>query len=239
MRIVDEALVLTALPHGEHGAVVRFLTFSHGLHAGYVPGARGRARRATLQPGNKVALNLHGRGEGQLPGATLELIASRALLAFDRNAAAILSWLSLLLAETLSDGVPHQRLAQAFDALLSGLEHGMNANAARADVVRFELLLLAEEGLGLDLERCALGGDADDLAFVSPNSGRAVSRARSAGQPWAGKLLPLPEFLRNGGAPAAPELEQAFSLTGHFLARHWFDNRPRLQSARRSFLGTT
>ena len=86
----DDALVLTLLPHGENGAVVRFLAMSGGLRAGFVPGARGKAKRALLHPGNRVALTLGARAEGQLPGATVELVESRALIAFEPRAAALL-----------------------------------------------------------------------------------------------------------------------------------------------------
>lgn len=239
LRIADDALVLTVLPHGEHGAVVRFLTFQHGLRAGYVAGARGRSRRALIQPGSRVALTLTARAEGQLPSAVMESVAARALIMFDAKAAATLAWLVLLTSETLSEAVPHPRLADALDALCAGLDAGMSLAGARAATARFELLLLAEEGFGLDLAGCALGGPADDLAFVSPHSGRAVSRVRAAGQPWAGRLLPLPAFLWSDVSPSAADTDRALALTGFFLARHWFDSHPRLVVARADFLGTS
>jgi DNA repair protein RecO (recombination protein O) len=224
--------VLTALPHGEHGAVVRFLTAGDGLVAGYVAGGRGRRRRADIQPGNRVALDLRAKAGGQLATARLELVESRALLAFEPHAAAALAWLVELTAATLAEGVPHPRLFAALDALLGGLAAGLAGPALLADVARYELLLLEEEGLGLDLARCALGGAAHDLAFVSPRSGRAVSRARAAGQPWAGRLLPLPPFLLDGSAPDAAAARAAHALAGHFLERHWLEARPRLSALR-------
>jgi DNA repair protein RecO (recombination protein O) len=233
----DEALVLTALPHGENGAVVRFLTMRGGLRAGYVPGARGKARRALLHPGNRVALSLRARAEGQLPGASAELIESRALLAFRPQAAAMLAWLCELTATALSEAVPHPRLAAAFDALLSGLAADMDATAARALLARYELLLLEEEGFGLDLSACALGGAASDLAFVSPRTGRAVSRQRSTGQPWAARLLPLPAFLLSGDPATEEEARQALSLSGHFLAQHWRIGESR-EAMRRRAIGS-
>lgn len=216
-----EALVLTSLPHGENGAVVRFLSFEGGLRAGYVPGARGKARRATLHPGNRVALNLRARAEGQLAGATLELLSSRALIAFEPLPAATLAYLTELTAAALAEAVPHPRLAHALDALLEGLTAGISHVAARAALARYELLLLEEEGFGLDLTACAMGGATADLAFVSPKSGRAVSREKAHGQPWEAQLLPLPRFLLQGGEASLEEARAALRLTGHFLARHW------------------
>ncbi|WP_181160012.1 DNA repair protein RecO [Sandaracinobacter neustonicus] len=220
----DEALVLTTLPHGENGAVVRFLSLTGGLRAGYVPGARGKAKRALIHPGNRVALHLSARAEGQLPGATLELLESRALLAFEPRAAAMLAWLAELTATATAEAVPHPRLAAALDALLTGLGAGMDATAAQAALARYELLLLAEEGFGLDLTACALGGPASDLAFVSPRSGRAVSREKSSGQPWEAQLLPLPRFLLDGGPATPADVAQALTLSAHFLRAHWLNN---------------
>ncbi len=220
-HFAGEALALTALPHGEHGAVVRFLTFDEGLRSGYVAGGRGKAKRALLHPGNRLWLRLRARDDNALPSAELELLESRALLSFEPVPAAILSWLAALLAAVLAERAPQPRLAAAFDALLAALGAGLAPTAARAAMARFELLLLKESGFGLDLAACALGGDRGDLAFVSPNSGRAVSRAKALGQPWAGRLLPLPPFLIEGGAADEQAVAEALALSGHFLRLHW------------------
>lgn len=213
--------MLLLRPHGETGAVVRFLTFAGGLRAGYVPGARSRARRALLTPGNRVRLQLRARAEGQLPTAQLEPVQSRALIAFDAGSAAMLHWLSALTAETLAENVPHPALATALDALLAGLGAGATASDRQIWLARYELLLLQEAGFGLDLGRCALGGPADDLGYVSPKTGRAVSRTKAEGQPWRHRLLPLPAFLLQPQQPTASELREALALSGFFLLRHW------------------
>ncbi|WP_199554032.1 DNA repair protein RecO [Sandaracinobacteroides hominis] len=235
----DEALVLTALPHGENGAVVRFLSMQGGLRSGFVAGARGKAKRAVLHPGNRVELALKARAEGQLASATVELVESRALLAFEPQPAAILAWLTAISAAALAEEVPHPRLAGALDALLSGLAAGLTGSEATSALARYELLLLEEEGFGLDLSACALGGSTDDLAFVSPKSGRAVSRAQAAGQPWERQLLPLPGFLLHGGGSTVAEAAEALALTGHFLARHWLHGELLEGLRRRAIAGTS
>lgn len=232
MHLSDDALVLTILPHGEHGAVVRFLGLGIGLRAGFVRGGRGRRMRAIIHPGNRVALTLSARTESALPSASVEPIASRAIIAFDPGPALALGWLTELTAATLSEAVPHPRLAEALDRLLDGLSAGLDGPAMLMAVARYELLLLAEEGLGLDLSACALGGPSDDLAFVSPRTGRAVSRERATGQPWASRLLPLPAPLRDGGPASADETTDALRLTGHFLDAHWLQSRDRLSAMR-------
>jgi DNA repair protein RecO (recombination protein O) len=92
-------------------------------------------------------------------------------------------------------------------------------------MVRYELLMLSELGFGLDLDRCAVTGTNDALVAVSPKSGRAVSAAEA--EPYAGKLLPLPSFVREGGLGSWTEIDQGLTLTGHFLLRDLVTERSR------------
>ena len=218
MHLTAPALVLTALPHGEHGAVVRFLTPADGMHAGYVRGGRSRKLRPVLQPGNIVAVDLRSRVETQLAAATVELMTSRAGLAFDRLTAAITEYLTTLTAAVLDEGTPAPRLHAALDALLGAMTAGTAPEQAAAGVARYELLLLSERGFGLDLDSCAATGSRDDLTYVSPKSAQAVSAG--AGAPYATKLLPLPALLRNPRASASwPDVQAALRTTGWFLER--------------------
>lgn len=218
VHLTATALVLTALPHGEHGAVVRFLTPADGMHAGYVRGGRSRKIRPVLQPGNAVAVELRSRIDTQLAAATVELVTSRTGLAFDRLTAAITEYLATLTAAVLDEGTPAPRLHAALDALLEAMTAGTAPEQAAAGVARYELLLLAERGFGLDLESCAATGARDDLAYVSPKSAQAVSAG--AGAPYAAKLLPLPALLRDPRAAAGwPVIADALRTTGWFLER--------------------
>ena len=218
MQLAATAIVLTALPHGEHGVIVRVLTPADGVQAGYVRGGRSRKLRPVLQPGNVVAIDLRARVETQLAAATVELVTSRAALAFDRVHAAATEWLTTLTAATLGEGQPFPRVHAALDALCAGMAAGATAQQAAAGVARYELLLLSELGFGLDLDSCAATGGRDDLVYVSPRSSQAVSAA--AGAPYAAKLLPLPALLHDPAAGAAwPGVRDALSTTGWFLER--------------------
>lgn len=232
MDLTTEALVLAALPHGENGAVVRFLTPGDGLVAGYVRGGRSRRLRPVLQPGNRVVLGLRARVESQLAAATVELSAARAGIAVDALGAASLDWLTAASAALLSEGIDHGRLYAALEALLGAMALGAGDRAAAAGVARYELLLLAELGFGLDLSACAATGATEDLAYVSPRSSRAVSRA--AGAPYAARLLALPGFLRGeGGSPGWADILAGLRTTGFFVARDLLgDRRPGLGEAR-------
>ena len=217
MRIEATAIVCALRTHGEHGAVVRLMTEEHGLQAAYVRGARGKRMRPVLIAGNLVAAVLSARTDTQLPQATVELTHSRAPLMGEPLPAAAIEWATALTATALPEAQPYPRLYSALDALLAAIEAAPSASGWGAALVRYELLLLAELGFGLDLDSCAVSGTTENLVAVSPRSGRAVSAAEA--EPYAGKLLPLPRFVREGGQASWADIAHGLDLTGHFLMR--------------------
>jgi DNA repair protein RecO (recombination protein O) len=223
MRIETPAIVCALRSHGEHGAVVRLMTPDHGLQAAYVRGARGRRMRPVLMAGNVVQAQLAARTDTQLPQATVELVHSRGPLLSEPLPAAAIEWVSVLTAMALPEGQPYPNLYSALEAVLDAIEAAPSASGWGAALVRYELLLLAELGFGLDLDRCALSGSNDALVAVSPRSGRAVSAVEA--EPYADRLLPLPTFVREGGRASWDEIAQGLDLTGHFLLRDVLTNR--------------
>ncbi|MBA3666243.1 MAG: DNA repair protein RecO [Sphingomonas sp.] len=217
MRFTTPAIILSLRPHGEHGAVLRVMTPEHGLQAAYVRGARGRRMRPVLLAGNLVEATLRARTDTQLPQATVELLHSRAPLLAEPLPAAAIDWATALTTTALPEAQPYRRLYSALDGLLAAVEAAPAASGWGAALVRYELLLLAELGFGLDLDRCAVSGDAEDLIAVSPRSGRAVSAAEA--EPYLGKLLPLPRFVREGGIASWADILDGLTLSGHFLLR--------------------
>jgi DNA repair protein RecO (recombination protein O) len=217
MRVDTPAIVCALRSHGEHGAVVRLMTPDHGLQAAYVRGARGRRMRPVLMAGNVVQAHLAARTDTQLPQATIELVHSRGPLLSEPLPAAAIEWATVLTATALPEGQPFPRLYLALEGLLDAIEAAPSASGWGAALVRYELLLLAELGFGLDLDRCAVTGGNDNLVAVSPKSGRAVSGAEA--EPYAGKLLPLPRFVRESGSASWREIGEGLDLTGHFLLR--------------------
>jgi len=225
MRSETQAIVCALRNHGEHGAIVRMMTPEQGLLAAYVRGARGRRMRPVLMAGNVVQAQLSARTETQLPQAAIELLHSRGPLLSEPLPAAAIDWATVLTATALPEGQPYPRLYQALEGLLDAIEAAPSAAGWGAALVRYELLLLAELGFGLDLDRCAVTGGKDNLVAVSPKSGRAVSAAEA--EPYVGKLLPLPRFVREGGPASWPEIVAGLNLTGHFLLRDLLTDRAR------------
>lgn len=223
MRIETPAIVCALRTHGEHGAVVRLMTPDHGLQAAYIRGARGRRMRPVLIPGNLVAARLSARSEAQLAQAEVELVHSRGPLLGEPLPAAAIEWATALTATALPEAQPYPRLYQALDGLLAAIEAAPAASGWGAALVRYELLLLAELGFGLDLQACAITGANDGLIAVSPRSGRAVSAAEA--EPYRDKLLPLPDFLQTGGTAPWPDIIDGLRLTGHFLMRDVLTDR--------------
>lgn len=225
MRFETKAIVCALRSHGEHGAVVRLMTPEHGLQAAYVRGARGRRMRPVLIAGNVVEARFSARTETQLPQATVELIHSRGPLLSEPLPAAAIEWATVLTATVLPEGQPYPRLYQVLEGLLDAIEAAPSASGWGTALVRYELLLLSELGFGLDLDRCAVTGANDQLVAVSPKSGRAVSAAEA--EPYGGKLLALPPFVREGGQGSWVEIAQGLALTGHFLLRDLITERSR------------
>jgi DNA repair protein RecO (recombination protein O) len=211
----DSGFVLTARRHGENGLIVELLTAEHGRHAGLVRGGQSPKRRALLQSGNLVAASWRGRLPEHLGAFEIELLrAHAAALIDDPDRLAALSSAAALIALALPERESHGDVYQAFGELIGVLD---SAGWAQR-YVAWECALLAALGFGLDLGSCAATGVNDDLAYVSPKSGRAVSR--SAGQPYHDKLLPLPGFLWREAAADGGDIVAGLALTGYFLHHH-------------------
>jgi len=215
MEWEDEAVVLSVRRHGEHAGIVSLLTRGRGRVAGLLHGVSSRARRGVAQPGNRVRAWWRARLPEQLGTLRLELLTADAAAALaDPGRLAALSAACALTGRTLPEQAPHPAAFAALSALLDALP----ADSWPSVYVHFELALLRDLGFGLDLSACAVSGTAEDLVYVSPRSGRAVSRA--AGAPWRDRLLPLPRFLTGGGEGNVAEIRDGLRLTGYFLDRH-------------------
>lgn len=229
----DEGIVTGVRRHGESGAIVELLTRTRGRHLGLVRGGASRRMAPLLQPGNTLHAVWRARIEGQLGTLQVEPLALRAdaLMRFPHAAYGVSHIASLV--RLLPERDPHPSLYGVCGAVLDALE---TPRAAAVLLARFEIVMLGELGFGLELERCAATGSRDDLAYVSPRTGRAVSRM--AGAPLAAKLLPLPTFLiATQIVPTRNELEQAFRMSGYFLNRHVMEPRGiALSDARAAFI---
>lgn len=212
----EEGLVLAVRPHGETAAIVELFTAGHGRHAGVVRGGASRRLAPVLQPGNQVAARWTARLAEHLGHFTVEPVAARAAAVMADPAAlaamgAVCGLLAHFLPERAADPGLYARTLALVDALAAGVPVEDWAEA----YLRWELALLADLGFGLDLSRCAVTGAQDELAYVSPRSGRAVSR-HAAGE-WADRLLPLPAVF-SGRARGLEAIVEGLALTGHFLA---------------------
>lgn len=223
MQWTDEGLVVGVRPHGESSVILEILTERHGRHLGMVRGGRSRRMRPVLQLGNRVAATWRARLDEHLGHFSVELLESRAGTLMQAASGLYgITYLSTL-ARLLPERDPHPLTAEAADHLA---QHIADLQIGPAMLARFEIHLLAELGYGLDLSACAATGRQEDLVYVSPRSGRAVSR--EAGEPWAEKLLALPGFLIEDvlkELPTVGEMVQAFTLAGFFLLRDLFEPR--------------
>ncbi|WP_435257805.1 DNA repair protein RecO [Thioclava sp. FR2] len=217
----DEGVLLATRPHGESSAIIEVLTASHGRHLGVVRGGASRRMAPNLQPGTQLAVTWRARLDEHIGAFSVEPVRSRAAVLEDPLALAGLTSVCALLHLTLPERDPHPGLYGQTISLLDDVAKG---EPWLGPYLRWELALLEEIGFGLDLSSCAVTGSREDLAYVSPRTGRAVSR-QGAGD-WAPKLLPLPLALMGQGPVSHAEAAQALDLTGHFLLRELSDRLP-------------
>jgi DNA repair protein RecO (recombination protein O) len=216
MQWSDAGFVVGSRWHGESGLIVELLTREHGRHLGLVRGGQPPRLRAVLQPGNEVAATWRGRLAEHLGTIACELVCPHAArLLADAERLAGLASAAALVSVTLPEREPHADVFAAFASLLDALD---SSDDWPAHYVGWELALLAALGFGLDLSRCAVTGASNGLAYVSPRTGRAVSR--QAGQPYHDKLLSLPEFLSRETPADTGQIAAGLRLTGYFLERH-------------------
>jgi len=223
MQLSAAAIVLAVRGHGEHGAIVRALTHADGVQPGYVRGGSSRRLRPLLQPGDTILGEWRARTSDQLPGLTIEPIHSRAALHGEPLAAAAIDWTTALTAVALPEAQAYPHIHDGLMGVLDAIEAAPAARGWAVALVRYELLLLAELGFGLDLTGCVVTGSDAGLAYVSPRSGRAVSRGAATGHEH--KLFALPDFLRIGGEAAWSDIFAGLDITGHFLERDILNDR--------------
>jgi len=232
MEWSDEGIVLGVRRHGEANAIVELLTRTHGRHLGLVRGGGGTRMRPTLQPGNTVAATWRARLDEHLGFYAIDGIRLRAATVLGSSHAVYGVTHLASLARLLPERDPHEEIYEMLEAILDDFD---DVGVAAVRLVRFELAMLAELGFGLDLTSCAATGVTQDLVYVSPKSGNAVSR--QAGEPWRDRLLKLPPFLRGEEDWSDSDLHDGFNLTGLFLARHVLEPRgQRLSDARDGFI---
>ena len=223
MQWSDEGIIIGTRRHGETSLIVEVMTETHGRHLGLVRGGRSRKQQPMLQPGNSVSATWRARLDEHLGHYTIEATDQRAARLIEGPAGLYGIQTLAALLRLLPERDPHPQLYSALEAIVDRLDDLLDAGEL---VARFELLLLDDLGFGLDLDQCAATGANDNLAYVSPRSGRAVSLA--GGEAYRDRLLPLPAFLIEATSlsrPQAAEIAAAFRLTGYFLARHVYEPR--------------
>jgi DNA repair protein RecO (recombination protein O) len=234
MQWTDEGIVLGVKHHGEANAILELMTREHGRHLGLVRGGAGRMMRPVLQAGNFVSAIWRARLDQHLGHYVIEGINLRVAALLSQSHALYGVTHLAALCRLLPERDPHPTIVPMVETIL---DHLSEATVGGLLTVQFELHILTELGFGLELDSCAVTGTQENLIYVSPKSGRAVSR--EAGAPWSERLLRLPPFLREDDSedPSLQDIADGFALTGHFLSQRVLEPREeRFAEARDSFV---
>lgn len=230
MQWQDEGIIIGVKRHGETSVIAELMTRERGRHLGLVRSGRSRTMQPVLQPGNRVEAVWRARLDEHLGEFRLEPLQLRAARLMETATAVYGVQAMGALLRLLPERDPHPHLFEALDIILDALDNPADAGEL---FVRFELAVLNDLGFGLDISECAATGLREELIYVSPKSGRAVSR--EAGAPYADRMLALPAFLGEGAVAAADcdSLATAFRLTAFFLHRHVYEPRGLTEQAAR------
>jgi DNA repair protein RecO (recombination protein O) len=234
MQWTDEGIVLGVRRHGEASAILELMTREHGRHLGLVRGGAGRLMRPVLQTGNLVNAVWRARLDQHLGHFAVEGLKLRVASLLSKSHAMYGVTHLAALCRLLPERDPHPAIVPMVETILDHMDEALLASAL---IVQFELHLLTELGFGLELDSCAATGTRDELIYVSPKSGRAVSR--QSGEPWRDKLLRLPPFLSGSVETDPPlgDIADGFALTGYFLAQRVLEPRGEVfAEARDSFV---
>ncbi|MGE4313079.1 MAG: DNA repair protein RecO [Pseudobdellovibrionaceae bacterium] len=215
----DQALVLSSRRHGEAGAVITLLSETNGRHAGYLHGATSNTKKIFSEPGTEVTAEWQARTSDQLGHFRFEYVTNWAgFVMEDRARLTALTSACQLVEQALPEREAHPEIFYGLKALFQTLQ----TDVWGAAYVMWEIAFLKELGFAIDLTKCAGGGDAQTLAYVSPKTGRAVSSAQ--GLLYKDRLLHLPEFLKKDGdrqvAGSDEDVATGLKMTGHFW-EHW------------------
>ncbi len=209
----DQGVLLAVRRHGESAAIIEVFTPTYGRHLGVVRGGAGRRLSPILQPGAQLDVSWRARLSDHLGAFTIEPVKSRAAAVLNDPLAlsglnAVLAMASFALPERQPEQTLYTETQEVLDALVQG-------EGWLPLYLRWELSLLETMGFGLDLSSCAVTGETEGLAYVSPRTGRAVSRA-GAGN-WVDRLLPLPAGLLQDVPLTQQAMREGLALTGYFL----------------------
>lgn len=213
MKWTDSGIVLAARSFGENSRILSLLTRHYGRHAGLVNVPKTRSR-LNIEAGTFVEATWNARLSEHLGHWSLETTAAMAarLLPLPLPLTALSSACSLT-DQCLAERHPYPGLYTHLRRLIEDLVQSPDWPIS---YINYELALLKELGFGLDLSVCAATGQRHDLVYISPRTGRAVSRG--AGEPYKGRLLPLPSYWVDDAA--SPDIQTSLSVTGYFLAQH-------------------
>ena len=217
MKWQDTAFILSRRAFGEKNHLIHVLSASHGRASGFVKYSNSRAHKSLLQIGNYVDVEWMARLPEHLGHFICKPIRAHASFIMQAGYLPLIA-LSVS-AEILENILPENEPVPEIFADFKILVENLNSDAWLAHYCRWEVNLLAHLGFGLDLQQCAVTAGHDNLCYISPKSGRAVSDAGAKG--YEDKLLPFPKLYRSDHPHplkiSTDDAKESLAVSGYFL----------------------
>ena len=231
MQINDEGIIIKKKKYRESSLLITFFSLNHGINSGLVKGVL-KKDFGTYEIGNRVHIRSTFRLDDQLWNCRFELIKNNSVNYFDdQNRLNALLTVCSIIDLSLPKNNPQ---ATIYNQTINLIEDFL-CDEWIVKYIFWELFLLSELGYGLDLEKCVVSGKRENLIYISPKSGKAVSEEK--GREYKEKLLKLPKFLvKNNVKPSKDSLKQALSLSGFFIDKFLKKNNKKLPFCRKNIL---
>ena len=217
MRFQDEGYIINQKKYGESSLILTILSKNHGKTAGFVKNCLHKKNLATFQLGNKVSFEAYARLEENMLSFKIELLQPSAVnfIVSEEKIRVLGS-----LCELCNSCLMQNEKLDNFYVLIDRFFNGINNDNWLENYAKFELYLLDFLGVGLDLSKCAVTGSTQNLCYVSPKSGKAVSK--EIGAPYAARLFAYPTFAVKNYEANKKEIYDSLKMTEFFLKKNFF-----------------
>lgn len=229
MKWQDIGILIAIRKFGETDQIASFITQTHGLANGLIKGGISRKQKPYLQIGNTFDITWKSRLEEQLGFFTTDPIKILGATLFNNSKKLIiLSCCCNMLYDCMDEKTPHNKLFDITDKLIKNIIESNDINQILFNYMLWEKTLLKEIGFALSLDKCNATGATENLCYISPKTGHAISK--DAGEPYKKRLLNFPTIWQKDNMICIDNLctndiNEALKILEYFFEKHIYSEK--------------